>query len=152
RLDFDPERPVAALDVLVEITANVRPVNPFDFLLDELAERVPFAYPTELARELAPFLALGDPAFARGERFAAFDAELARAGETIELITALNLAVNRRVKYVIREEAGVFTPEQCLREGRASCRDSAVLLTALLRGRGLAARFASGYLVQLTDE
>src|SRR5262249_38067808 len=59
---------------------------------------------------------------------------------------------DRGVKYSIGEEPGVVTPEVCLREGRASCRDSAVLLTALLRGRGLAARFVSGYLIQLTDE
>jgi uncharacterized protein (DUF2126 family) len=153
RIELGPERPVRELEILVELAVDVRPVNPFDFLLDDLAERVPFAYPDELRRELAPFLGdSGDPAFARGERFAAFDAELPRAGETITLLTQLNRAVNQRVRYVIREEAGVFTPEVCLREGRASCRDSAVLLTALLRARGLAARFVSGYLIQLTDE
>jgi uncharacterized protein (DUF2126 family)/transglutaminase-like putative cysteine protease len=152
RVHFPADAPLRALDVLVELVLDVRPVNPFDFLLEDLAERVPFTYPEELRRELAPFLSLDDPAFARGERFAAFDAELPRAGTTVELVTALNLAVNRRVRYVIRDEAGVYTPEVCLREGRASCRDSAVLLAAVLRGRGLAARFVSGYLIQLTDE
>jgi uncharacterized protein (DUF2126 family)/transglutaminase-like putative cysteine protease len=152
RLHF-PDRQVDELDILVEMTVEVRPVNPFDFLLEDFAEQVPFAYPPELVRELEPFLASSpDPAFAGGERFAAFDAELPRAGDTIALLTQLNAAVNRRVKYVIRDEPGVYTPEVCLREGRASCRDSAVLLAALLRGRGLAARFVSGYLVQLTDE
>jgi uncharacterized protein (DUF2126 family)/transglutaminase-like putative cysteine protease len=152
RVHFPADAPVRALDLLVELVLDVRPVNPFDFLLEDLAERVPFAYPDELRRELAPFLSLDDPAFARGERFAEFDAGLPRAGTTVELVTALNLAVNQRVRYVIRDEAGVYTPEVCLREGRASCRDSAVLLAAVLRGRGLAARFVSGYLVQPTDE
>ena len=80
------------------------------------------------------------------------DAELPRQGATLELLTTLNQAVNRRVRYVVRGEAGVWTPEQTLQEGRGSCRDSAMLLVALLRARGLAARFVSGYLVQLADE
>ncbi len=152
RAHFPPEERVRELDVLVEIAVDVRPVNPFDFFLEESAGKIPFEYPPELRRELQPFLVLDDPAFAHGERFAAFDAELPRAGKTMELVGALNRAVNQRVRYVIREESGVFTPEVCLSEGRASCRDSAVLLTALLRKRGLAARFVSGYLIQLTDE
>jgi uncharacterized protein (DUF2126 family) len=152
RVDFAPDQSVRELEVLVELAVEVRPVNPFDFLLEELAERVPFVYPAELRRELAPFLSLDDPAFARGERFAQLDAELPVAGETVQLVTEINRVVNQRVRYVIREESGVFTPEECLREGRASCRDSAVLTAALLRSRGLAARFVSGYLIQLTDE
>jgi uncharacterized protein (DUF2126 family) len=152
RVHFDDVEPVDALDILVELAVEVRPVNPFDFTVEAFADKMPFAYPDELKRELAPFLALDDPAFARGERFAALDAELPRRGKTVSLLTTLNREVNKRVKYVIREEAGVYTPEQALREGKASCRDSAVLLTALLRSRGLAARFASGYLIQLTDE
>ncbi len=67
-------------------------------------------------------------------------------------MVAFNTAVNQRIRYVIREETGVWTPEQTLAEARGSCRDSAVLLVAALRSRGLAARFVSGYLVQLTDE
>src|SRR5262249_10703569 len=148
RVDFPADKPIRALDVLVELAVEIKPVNPFDFLLEPLAEQVPFEYPEALRRELAPFLSLEDPAYARGERFAAFDAELPGGGETVHLCTALNRAVGGRVRYVIREEAGVYTPEACLREGHASCRDSAVLLVALLRARGLAARFVSGYLVQ----
>lgn len=147
-----PNTPTMSLDILVELTVDVRPVNPFDFLLDELAEKVPFAYPDELSRELAPFLQLDDPSFARGPLFEAFDADLPIDGPTVQLIAELNRRVNQRVRYVIREEAGVYTPEESLAHGHASCRDSAVLLTAILRKRGLAARFASGYLVQLTDE
>lgn len=144
--------PTSSLEILVELTVDVRPVNPFDFLLDELAETVPFTYPAELSRELAPFLHLDDPAYDHGPLFYAFDQDLPTTGPTVALIAELNRRVNQRVRYVIREEAGVYTPEECLARGHASCRDSAVLLTAILRKRGLAARFASGYLVQLTDE
>jgi uncharacterized protein (DUF2126 family) len=70
----------------------------------------------------------------------------------VPLVVALNEAVNKRIRYVIREEAGIWTPEETLAAGRGSCRDSAVLLMAALRSRGLAARFVSGYLVQLADE
>lgn len=152
RVHFPADQPTPSLDILVELTVEVRPVNPFDFLLDELAEKTPFTYPAELQRELAPFLLLDDPSFARGPLFDSFDASLPTSGPTVDLITELNRLVNRRVRYVIREETGVYTPEESLTHGHASCRDSAVLLTALMRRRGLAARFASGYLVQLTDE
>ncbi|WP_433932877.1 DUF2126 domain-containing protein [Sorangium cellulosum] len=143
---------VPHLDILVELAVSVRPVNPFDFYLDERAEKVPFAYPAELKQDLAPFLDSADPTIARGPLLDEFLAGLPRDGDTVSLIVALNAAVNRRIKYVIREEAGIWTPEETLGHGRGSCRDSAVLLIAALRSRGLAARFVSGYLVQLTDE
>ncbi|MCC6623143.1 MAG: transglutaminase family protein [Deltaproteobacteria bacterium] len=155
RVHFPYDRPTSELDVLVELTVDVRPVNPFDFLLEEHATRVPFVYSESLERELAPFLVhdpVADPQLATGPRFDALDARLPRDGTTLELLGALNEAVSREVRYVIRDEPGIFTPEVCLTEGRASCRDSAVLLMVLLRRRGLAARFVSGYLVQLTDE
>ena len=152
KVHFPAEPQVDSLDILVEITVDVRPVNPFDFLLEELAENTPFEYPSSLRQELAPFLHLDDPVFARGPLYEAFSASLPRSGPTSSLVPALNAEVARRTRYVIREEAGVYTPEESLAAGKASCRDSAVLLTALLRERGLAARFVSGYLVQLTDE
>jgi uncharacterized protein (DUF2126 family) len=152
RVSFRAAEKVSELDVLVELTLDVRPVNPFDFFLDRRCDRAPFTYPDEIARDLAPYLDRDDTAYAGGPRLDAFLAELPREGKTVDLVVALNQAVKARLKYVIREEAGVWTPEQTLAEGRGSCRDSAVLLVAALRSRGIAARFVSGYLVQLTDE
>jgi uncharacterized protein (DUF2126 family) len=152
RLTFSPKNPVTVLELRVELAVDVRPVNPFDFFLDPRAEKVPFAYPEAIAPDLAPYLDADDVGYAGGPRLQAFLRDLPREGPTVDLIVALNAAVHRQLKYVIREEAGVWTPEQTLAEGRGSCRDSATLLVAVLRSRGLAARFVSGYLVQLTDE
>jgi uncharacterized protein (DUF2126 family)/transglutaminase-like putative cysteine protease len=152
RVVFSRARPLLSLDFLVEVALDLKPINPFDFLLEETAERVPFLYSHVLLEELAPFLARHTPALEEGARFVAFDAELPKGGPTLELLTALNQGVYHRIRYVVRSEAGVWTPEETLLAGRGSCRDSAMLLVALLRSRGMAARFVSGYLVQLADE
>ena len=152
RVDFAPEETLTSFEVVVELAVQIEPVNPFDFLLEPMAETAPFAYPAALARELQPFLALDDPAYAVGPLFEAFEAALPRAGETVPLLDRLNQEVHDRVRYVIREETGTFTPEQSLMKGQASCRDSSLLLSAVLRRRGFATRFVSGYLVQLVDE
>jgi uncharacterized protein (DUF2126 family) len=152
RVTFADGVRIERFDVRVELAVDIRPVNPFDFFVDDRAEHFPFTYPPETRRDLEPFLDRTDPSYATGPRFEAFLAELPREGRTVPLVVAFNEAVNRRVRYVIREESGIWTPEETLAEGRGSCRDSAVLLVAALRARGLAARFVSGYLVQLTDE
>ena len=140
------------LDVLVEFSCDVRPVNPFDFFVDDRCKKAPFVYPAEMRQDLRPFLDAAEASVAGGPLLAKFLAGLPREGETVPLVVALNAAVNGAVRYVIREEAGIWTPEETLGNGRGSCRDSAVLLIAALRSRGLAARFVSGYLIQLTDE
>jgi uncharacterized protein (DUF2126 family)/transglutaminase-like putative cysteine protease len=150
RLTFKAGQRHDALALKVELVVDLQPVNPFDFFVDDRARTVPFTY--EGAAELAPFLELADPAYAVGPRARAFLAELPTTGDSVDLAVAINAAIQRRVAYVIRDEAGVWTPEETLTHGRGSCRDSAVLLVAALRSRGLAARFASGYLVQLADE
>ncbi|MDC0709072.1 transglutaminase family protein [Stigmatella sp. ncwal1] len=152
RVTFPEGVRVPHFQVTVEMAVDVRPVNPFDFFLDNRCEAVPFAYPAELRQDLIPFLDADEPSVRGGERLKAFLDELPRTGPTVPFIVQLNEAVNKRIQYVIREEAGIFTPEETLREGKGSCRDSAMLLIAVLRSRGLAARFVSGYLVQLTDE
>lgn len=152
RVTFDAGKRVSALDVLVELAVDVRPVNPFDFFIDPDAKVTPFSYPEAIARDIAPCLDASDPAYAGGPHLEAFLRGLPHEGTTIDFIVALNRAVHTQLRYVIREEIGVWTPEQTLAEGRGSCRDSAVLLVAALRSRGLAARFVSGYLVQLADE
>lgn len=143
---------VPHLELVVEIAADIRPVNPFDFFVDPECDSTPFAYPAELTQDLMPFLDTRETSVRGGERLAAFLEGLPREGRTVPLVVELTRLVKEAVRYVIREEAGIWTPEQTLAEGRGSCRDSAVLLIAALRSRGLAARFVSGYLVQLTDE
>jgi uncharacterized protein (DUF2126 family) len=145
------EARVPELEVAVELAVDIRPVNPFDFTLDGEADDTPFDY-GPLVQELAPYLDASDKAFAIGKLGESFLDSLPRAGRTVPLVVEINRLVSKHIRYVIREEPGVWTPEETLANGRGSCRDSAVLLIAALRSRGLAARFASGYLVQLTDE
>ncbi|MBL9017047.1 MAG: transglutaminase family protein [Myxococcales bacterium] len=155
RVTFKAGQRVSALDLTVELAADIAPVNPFDFFLDDRAQQVPFSYREAaegLDHELAPYLDTADPAFRMGPKATALLESIPWGGHTTDALVRLNSAVNRAIAYVIRDEAGVWTPEETLGHGRGSCRDAAVLLVALMRARGIAARFVSGYLVQLTDE
>ncbi len=152
RATFPIGSPIDALDVLVEVAVELSPINPFDFLVDPRCKTLPFAYPDGLAAELAAFRDEGDPAYAIGPHARALFTSVPATGDVVDAIVACNSAVAAAVRYVIREEPGVWTPEDTLTRGRGSCRDSAVLLVAALRARGLAARFVSGYLIQLADE
>src|SRR5262249_49518334 len=128
RVTFREGVTIERFDIHVELAVDIRPVNPFDFYLDDRAKEAPFAYPPEMLRDLLPFLAEGMDTAPRGPLLERFLGELPREGPTVELVVELNRLVNARIRYVIREEAGIFTPEQTLAEGRGSCRDSAVLL------------------------
>jgi uncharacterized protein (DUF2126 family)/transglutaminase-like putative cysteine protease len=152
RITFRAGQRVERLDVLIELAVDIKPINPFDFFVDDRVKHAPFHYPEPLDRELAPFLDTTDPAYAGGPRTEAFLATLPTTGDTVGLVVECGRLVAHNTRYVIREEHGVWTPEETLRQGRGSCRDSAVLLIAALRSRGIAARFVSGYLIQLTDE
>jgi len=151
-LSFPKGLRLTELALTVELAVDIQPVNPFDFFLDDRCEAVPFAYPEALIRDLQPFLDLSDPAFATGPLFAGLLAGLPAGGPTVSFLVEVNRQVHQALRYVIREEAGLWTPEETLAAGRGSCRDQSVLLIALFRARGLAARFASGYLIQLADE
>ncbi len=151
-LSFPKGLRLRELDLRVDLAVDIRPVNPFDFFIDDRCREVPFAYPPELQKDLFPFLDPDDDSLHGGPRLAGFLDELPSRGDTLGLVVALNRAVNQAIRYVIREESGIWTPEETLDHGCGSCRDSAVLLISALRSRGLAARFVSGYLVQLQDE
>ena len=151
RLVF-PE-PATSLEIEVDLVAEMTVINPFDFFVEEYAERFPFAYPDGLRRELAPYLEVDAPGPRLSAWVAAARADLLAAPRPIvEMLVALNGRAHRDIGYIVRMEAGVQAPEETLELARGSCRDSAWLLVQALRHLGLAARFASGYLIQLTAD
>jgi uncharacterized protein (DUF2126 family)/transglutaminase-like putative cysteine protease len=144
RLVF-PE-PTTEFFVQVDLIAEMGVFNPFDFFLEPYAKDCPFTYEATLARELRPYLET-EPA---GPRLSEFLSRVPRAKtRTIDFLVGLNQSVKDEVGYVIRMEPGVQTCEQTLGLATGSCRDSAWLLVEAMRHLGLAARFVSGYLIQL---
>ena len=136
--------------VTVDLVADMSVINPFDFFVDESATAWPFKYDPELAAELLPYL----EATADGPLLEHYMARLDRksTGTTLDYICDLNRHLNAQVKYLIRMEPGVQTPDDTLKLGSGSCRDSAWLLVQILRRLGVAARFVSGYLIQLKPD
>jgi uncharacterized protein (DUF2126 family) len=135
--------------VEVDLVAEMAVLNPFDFFLAPYAEEVPFGYEAEEAIELAPYLVK----VPLSPRLRAYLEGIPRARcRTMDFLVELNQRLAQHVRYLIRMEPGVQTPEQTLELGSGSCRDSGWLLVQLLRHLGLAARFVSGYLIQLTPD
>jgi transglutaminase-like putative cysteine protease len=135
--------------VEVDLVAEMAVFNPFDFFLEPSAERFPFAYEPELKVELAPYLrqAPATPLFAE------YLARIDRSEKpTSSFLVELNQGLQKDIAYLIRMEHGVQSPELTLKNASGSCRDSAWLLVQLLRHLGLAARFVSGYLIQLKSD
>ncbi|MCX8494985.1 MAG: transglutaminase family protein [Akkermansiaceae bacterium] len=147
RLIF-PE-PTTRLDIEVDLVVEMSVQNPFDFFLEPSAENFPFAYDTELTRELAPFRVKRKPGKLLVKWIATFKNH---RGRTIDTLVEINAHLQRAIEYKIRMEPGVQTPEETLRKASGSCRDSAWLLVMLLRHLGLASRFVSGYLIQLKPD
>ena len=157
RLVF-PE-PARELTVTVDLVADLVVVNPFDFFVEESAARYPFSYDAALARELAAYLSDGSddepsPLLAQWlQDWSNGPASPGPDGQAIvDFLVALNQLVFRSVAYTTRMEAGVQTPDETLEKKLGSCRDSAWLLVQILRRLGFAARFVSGYLVQLRPD
>ena len=135
--------------VEVDLVAEMSVINPFDFFLEPHAEKIPFAYVAEERHELAPYLYKVN----YGPLFDKYLAGIPLVPtRSVDFLVALNAQVQRDINYTIRLEPGVQTPEETLEKRSGSCRDSAWLLVQLLRHLGLAARFVSGYLIQLTAD
>src|SRR6267142_2761212 len=135
--------------ITVDLLADMAVVNPFDFFVEPFADSFPFVYPTEFSEELAPFLD-AEPA---GPRLTAFLASIPRdRRNTVDFLVDLNQRLQRDIRYLIRMEVGVLTPEETLTAAAGSCRDSAWLLVQVLRHLGLPARFVSGYLIKLRPD
>ncbi|MCW2306377.1 transglutaminase family protein [Rhodobium gokarnense] len=141
--------PVTELKIEVDLVADMTVYNPFDFFVDDSAEHWPFAYPEDLKDDLAIYRT-PEPA---GPRLQAFlDTVPREKVRTVDFIVALNARVSGEVGYIIRMEPGVQTPEETLTRASGSCRDSGWLMVQALRHLGFAARFVSGYLIQLKPD
>ncbi len=163
------EQPTREFCVEVDLVAEMAVLNPFDFFLEPQAEKFPFAYDPALNHELAPFQRKWwlTPKFSKylttirkdflgeikrrtkQERLEIPDEEKPR---TIDFLVGVNQRLWKDIKYTIRLEPGVQTPEESLEKMSGSCRDSAWLLCQLFRHCGLASRFVSGYLIQLKPD
>jgi uncharacterized protein (DUF2126 family)/transglutaminase-like putative cysteine protease len=135
--------------VTVDLVVEMAVYNPFDFFLEPGAETFPFKYEPELAEELVPYLHC-EPLTPLVQSY--LEKIDRRPRTTIDFLVELNQQVQRDVRYLIRMEPGVQTPEETLKLAAGSCRDSGWLLVQLLRRLGLAARFVSGYLIQLKPD
>ena len=135
--------------VTVDLVADMAVINPFDFFVDESAVEFPFAYDAQTRKELQPYLE-PEPV---GPLLARYLAAIDRSPKTtVDFLCDVNRAVQQKVSYLIRMEPGVQETEVTLDKASGSCRDSAWLLVQILRNMGLAARFVSGYLIQLTPD
>nr|WP_249817654.1 transglutaminase family protein [Bradyrhizobium sp. 147] len=143
-----PEK-TTELKLEVDFTAQMTVVNPFDFFVEPYADSFPFDYPKDLKTELAPYLETIKP----DRLFAQYlDAIPQEAPNTVNFLVDLNRELQKKIRYIIRMEPGVQSPEETLTSGAGSCRDSAWLLIQTFRHLGLAARFVSGYLVQIRPD
>ena len=133
----------------VDLVADMTVINPFDFFLEPAAETYPFIYDPALDSELAPFRRTATPTpllrrYLRGVG--------QKPRRSIDFLIELNRKLQQDIRYIVRLEPGVQTPEETLERGEGSCRDTGWLLVQLLRHLGVAARFASGYLIQLVAD
>lgn len=142
--------PVTELKIEVDLVADMTVYNPFDFFTEEVAVKWPFDYPEDLRDDLKIYMTPEPSSPALDVFMASVDTTPGQG--TIDMVVGLNARLQHDIGYVIRMEPGVQTPEETLTSARGSCRDSSWLLVQILRRLGFAARFVSGYLIQLAPD
>jgi uncharacterized protein (DUF2126 family)/transglutaminase-like putative cysteine protease len=147
RLVF-PEKSTELL-IEVDLVAEMAVLNPFDYFLEPCAEKFPVKYEPSVRKELAPFLE-APPATPLLDTF--LNSIDRREVPTNDFLVNLNRRLAQEIKYLIRLEPGVQPAEETLALRSGSCRDTGWLLVQILRHLGLAARFVSGYLIQLKPD
>ncbi len=129
---------------------ELQELNPFDFLLDFHAANYPFAYGPADAARLGAYLDFsedGPPLLPLP-----FWSAPSEPVSTVSMLSGLIEAVHANLHYERRDEGTAHSPAETLRRGQGACRDFAVLLAAVLRELGLAARLVSGYLCEFGQD
>jgi uncharacterized protein (DUF2126 family)/transglutaminase-like putative cysteine protease len=151
RLVF-PEK-TKILEFTVDLVADMTVINPFDFFLENYAENFPFRYEKSLHYELGPYLKADPAGRLQAEWIKKMKADLLpKPLRSQDFLVAINQRLKNDIGYLLRMEPGIQTPEETLQKRSGSCRDTGWLLVQVLRHLGLAARFVSGYLIQLTAD
>lgn len=145
-----PEK-TRSLSIEVEVIARMQVINPFDFFVEEYAENYHFDYEPVLKQELTPYLEL-DHTVPLLEQWVLRHVDRINKSRIVDFLVHINQQLNKDIAYSIRLEPGVQSPDETLGRGIGSCRDSAWLMVHILRHAGLAARFVSGYLIQLSAD
>ena len=141
--------PVREMSFEVDLVAEIVVINPFDFFVEKYAEHYPFKYPPGLRKELAPYLEITED----GPRLRHWLDGVDRSRQEVNnFLVDLNKRLEQCIDYTIRMEPGIQSCEETLEKALGSCRDTGWLLVQILRHLGLAARFVSGYLLQLTPD
>ncbi|MDZ4842591.1 MAG: transglutaminase family protein [Hyphomicrobium aestuarii] len=141
--------PTDIFQVTIDLVADMAVIDPFNFFVEDRAQEWPFDYGPILQKELGPYLVPDTAGPALTRHLAKIDR---RRRTTIDVLCDLNRQLQQEIGYTIRMEPGIQSPEETLTKASGSCRDSAWLLVQVLRNLGLAARFVSGYLIQLTPD
>jgi transglutaminase-like putative cysteine protease len=133
----------------VDLIAQLQPINPFNFVMEIYSSQYPFRYEPQLEKELIPFLEITES----GPQLQAWVTQHQQHNiYTPTFLTTINQQLAQEIQYTVRFEPGIQTCEHTLTQRLGSCRDTAWLLVQILRHYGLAARFASGYLIQLQPD
>ena len=113
--------------------------------IENYARTYPFRYRTKDWRRLKQFIL---PSSSQPELSGWTDQFIREGGtaDTHSLLVKMTKAIHQNFRHVARYEKGVQDPVRTITLGSGSCRDLAVLMVVALRSRGIAARFASGYL------
>ncbi len=143
------QKPCNHLKITVDLIADMTVINPFDFFIEDNADCWPFVYDEALKLQLAPYLVKSEPTPLLQKWIGVLPTSAERI---VDFLVEVNQLLKERVEYLVRLEPGVQTPEETLTIGSGSCRDSAWLMVETFRQIGLAARFVSGYLIQLTAD
>jgi uncharacterized protein (DUF2126 family)/transglutaminase-like putative cysteine protease len=141
---------VRELDFTVDLVADMTVINPFDFFVEKYAEQYPFNYTEQQAFELTAYLQPDNVGFLLQNLINKIRSQVIKPGMGIvDFLMGVNQCLQNDIGYTVRLEPGIQTPEETLQKLTGSCRDTAWLLVQIMRHLGLAARFVSGYLIQL---
>ncbi len=141
--------PVMELKIEVDLIADMTVYNPFDFFVEDSAQQWPFEYPEDIEPDLVIYRT-PEPAGPLLQKF--LDTIPRDPTGTVDFVVGLNARLSQEIGYIIRMEPGVQTPEQTFERAKGSCRDTSWTLVQVLRHLGFAARFVSGYLIQLKPD